>query len=237
MESYSKNIIDLRGRFFFVISIIICTFFVNNDMLLIISSVVVVLYLLFSGFPMEALQLAICYPIILVLSWTAMQFNFADGFVVILSLMKKMIVPVMAAIPVSKAPTGLLISTLKAAHVPYSLIMSIAVMFRFMPTIHNEYRAIRNAQKFRGIGDSFWTFIKNPIMNIEYIMVPLLIRTARISDELSASAMARGAGDSKTSTTYIEVHFRRKDGFFVIFSTVFTILLLMAERIDWQVLL
>ena len=62
-------------------------------------------------------------------------------------------------------------------------------MFRFFPTIKEEYSAIRDAMRLRNVGS--W---RNPTEMLEYRMVPLLTGLLSIGNELSASALTRGSG-------------------------------------------
>lgn len=59
-------------------------------------------------------------------------------------------------------------------------------MFRFIPTIREEYKAIRGAMRLR---DLSW---RNPMEMLEYRMVPLLTGLVTIGNELSTSALTRG---------------------------------------------
>ena len=100
-----------------------------------------------------------------------------------------------------------------------------AVTCRFIPTIFIEYQLIKEAMKLRGIKTGFIPLIKHPIKQIEYILIPLLIRASDLSDELAASAMTRGI-DSPNRTSYSLTKFHRTDYLFLfwcIFITTFCI--------------
>ena len=105
---------------------------------------------------------------------------------------RRLMLPVMAAAPVINAPTGCLIAALNKMKIPRAATLSLTVMFRFMPTLSAEYRNIRESQKIRGIGASFFTVLRHPIQTAECILVPMLIRTSKTADELSASVQVRG---------------------------------------------
>ena len=123
----------------------------------------------------------------------------------LLVYLRRLIIAVTAAYPVAKAPTGKLIASLDRLKAPRTLTISLAVLFRFLPTIGMEYSEIRRAQKYREIGTSF----KNTVLKInqlfEYTLVPLLIRTTKIADELTASAEVRGMKLKGDYTPYYEV--------------------------------
>jgi energy-coupling factor transport system permease protein len=123
---------------------------------------------------------------------------------------RRLIIAVIMAYPVAKAPTGKLIASLDRLKIPRTMTISLAVLFRFMPTVSMEYTSIRRAQKYREIGTS----VKN-ITGIsklfEYTIVPLLIRTTKIADELTASAEVRGMKLDGDYNPYYEVKMRMSD--------------------------
>ena len=81
-------------------------------------------------------------------------------------------------------------------HVPYFITIPFSVMFRYFPTLGEEYRSIHDAMKMREIGQS----VKNPFTYIEYVLVPIMMSTVRIADELSAASLTKGlcAGGKRT---------------------------------------
>ena len=112
------------------------------------------------------------------------------------------------AYPVANAPTGKLIASLDRLKIPRAATISLAVLFRFMPTVTMEYAAIRQAQRYREIGTSVKdVFLKLPQL-FEYTIVPLLIRTTKIADELTASAEVRGMKLDGEYNPYYEVKMR-----------------------------
>ncbi len=90
---------------------------------------------------------------------------------------------------------------------PPALIISFAVMMRFFPTVKEENAAIGDAMKMRGIrlGGA------NAMAMLEYRVVPLLISTVKIGEELSAAALTRGLGSPVKRTNVCEIGFRLRD--------------------------
>lgn len=82
-----------------------------------------------------------------------------------------------------------LLAGLRAMRLPELVIIPIAVMFRFFPTVITEGRAITEALRLRH--GSSWG---NPLRTIERILVPLVVSVLRIGEELTASALTRGLG-------------------------------------------
>lgn len=76
---------------------------------------------------------------------------------------------------------------------------------------------------FRGIGISVRSVLTKPMMTLEYTMVPLLMSTATIADELAAASLSRGL-DADTKRTSIEdVRLRLQDYLLILFSIVIAV--------------
>lgn len=124
---------------------------------------------------------------------------------------RRIMLPVMAARVVAAAPSGQLIATLDRMKIPKAVTLSLAILFRFLPTIREEYSHIRDGQKFRGIATSFMEGICHPFSTLEYTLIPLLIRTSKIADELSASASVRGVKLKGQSSSWHDIQLGRWD--------------------------
>ncbi len=77
---------------------------------------------------------------------------------------------------------------------PKGLTIAIAVAFRFVPTVRHEFRYIKNTMKLRGIALNWRRILRHPLQTMEYSLVPLLMRSMKIGDDLAASALTRGLG-------------------------------------------
>lgn len=98
------------------------------------------------------------------------------------------------------------IGAMQKMRLPQTVIIPFAIIFRFFPTIADEYSSIQDAMKMRNI--SFRTGIGR---GIEYRMVPLLVSVTKIGDELSAAAMTRGLTTDSKRTSYCSVGFHASD--------------------------
>lgn len=92
-------------------------------------------------------------------------------------------------------------------HVTEKIIIPLSVIFRFFPTIKEEYQAIRDAMKMRNIRFGG----KNPFLMIEYRLIPLMVSVIKIGDELSAAALTRGLGAPIRRTNVCEIGFHVQD--------------------------
>lgn len=94
-------------------------------------------------------------------------------------------------------------AAMERMHVSTVIVIPMSVMFRFIPTVLEEFSAINTAMKMRDIrlgGEKAEKII-------EYRFVPLLTCCAKIGNELSAAALARGLGGAKrTSICTIGFH-------------------------------
>ena len=135
----------------------------------------------------------------------------------------------MAAAPVIQAPTGCLIAALNKMKIPRAATLSLTVMFRFMPTLSEEYRHIRESQKIRGIGASLTGVLRHPLKTAECILVPMLIRTSKTADELSASVQVRGMKLGGAYSSYRKADIDARDTVLMIFGTIAVLLIFLAD--------
>lgn len=117
------------------------------------------------------------------------------------------------------------IVAMRTWHMPEGLLIAIAVMMRFLPTIKEHYRMIYDSLKIRGIFTSRWMIIRHPLMFFEYILVPLLMNATRIAQDLTIASMTKGVASQKRKTSYMTYRFGLVDyvayGFMVIFVLAF----------------
>lgn len=83
---------------------------------------------------------------------------------------------------------------------PQTAIIPLSVVFRYFPTIKEEWASIRAAMKMRGIH-----------VSLEHIMVPLLMSAVNVSEELSAAALCRGLDNPGRHTSLVQVKFSHYD--------------------------
>jgi energy-coupling factor transport system permease protein len=83
----------------------------------------------------------------------------------------------------------------------------LSVIFRFFPTVGEEYAAISDAMRMRGISLAGG----NPAAMLEYRLVPMMICCVKIGDELSAAALTRGLGAPVRRTNLGKIGFHLQD--------------------------
>ena len=94
------------------------------------------------------------------------------------------------------------IGSMERMHLTEKIVIPLSVIFRFFPTISEEYQAISDAIRFGG---------KNPFLMVEYCLVPLMVSVVKIGDELSAAALTRGLGAPVKRTNVCQIGFHVQD--------------------------
>ena len=92
-------------------------------------------------------------------------------------------------------------------HVPEVITIPLSVMFRFFPTVFDEAASITDAMRMRDIRIGG----RNAGKMLEYRLVPLLVCTVKIGEELSAAALTRGLGGNVRRTNICRIGFRLQD--------------------------
>ncbi len=103
------------------------------------------------------------------------------------------------------------IAALQKLRVPFALIVPLTVLFRFFPTVVQDYKNIRKALRFRGIALNRWDLLLHPLTAMEYIVVPILMSADTTATNLSAVALMRGLGNTKQHTSIYPLKFQRQD--------------------------
>ncbi len=92
-------------------------------------------------------------------------------------------------------------------HLSEKIIIPLSVMFRFFPTVVDEFHSINIAMKMRGIQFGGVGIAKM----IEYRLVPLMTCCVKIGEELSAAALTRGLGGEVKRTNICKIGFHIQD--------------------------
>lgn len=124
------------------------------------------------------------------------------------------------------------LSAFQAMHIPVKAVVPVAVFFRFLPTVTDEWNGIRKAMAFRGISLSPVQIITHPWRTIEYVLIPMLFSTMSVMEELAAATMARGMDIEVKRTSYEEVKLRLIDYLLIVlFISLFAFAAVIAQKI------
>ena len=99
------------------------------------------------------------------------------------------------------------VAAMERLHLPQQITIPMSVMFRFFPTIADEFSSINDAMRMRDIRFGG----KNVTKMIEYRLVPLLVCSAKIGEELNAAAITRGLGADRKRTNVCQIGFHAQD--------------------------
>ena len=117
-------------------------------------------------------------------------------------------------------------AAMERMHLPQKLTIPLSVMFRFFPTVTEEYGAIGDAMRMRGVRFGGG----KPMQMLEYRMVPLMVSCVKIGDELSAAALTRGLGAPVKRTNICKIGFGIPDGIAMLVCAL-SLVILLTEKL------
>ena len=207
-------ILDPRTKFFIMLTIVL---FVVGDVAIIPEYMVMaltllpILLLLFSG----NFKKAIMYIIIFALAELFLMYGIGHVYdtleviIVMICVMITRILPalIMGAYIFSTTTVSEFIASMDRMRITKKISIPLAIMFRFFPTVVEEFVAINNAMKMRDIRFGG----KNSAKIVEYRLVPLIICSVNIGNELSAASLTRGLSAYEDRTNICEIGFKLQD--------------------------
>lgn len=96
-------------------------------------------------------------------------------------------------------------------HVPEPVLLTTAVMLRFLPTIKESYQMIHESLILKGIYPSMWQWWLHPVQYTEYMIVPLLIHATNTAHDLTVATLTKSLHSSHHKTAYHAPRFRTVD--------------------------
>lgn len=112
------------------------------------------------------------------------------------------------------------VGTMKSVRLPRFLFLPLLVFCRFVPEFVDVIRQLRDAVRMRGFSVGFGSAILHPFQTIRLTVIPLIVRTLRMADNLSIAAEMKRVGYAKKPTQLRTLRFRGLD-FAVLAVTVF----------------
>lgn len=151
-------------------------------------------------------------------------------FVAFLGLIHKVYAcGMLAGLVISTTKVGEFLSAMTRLQVPKKLTIPIAVMLRYLPTIREDWRFIKDAMRLRDVSPTLWGFLKAPAMTVNCIYVPLLTAASKAADELSIASVTRGIENPNPRTCLVNIRMRTAD---ILTLTLFAAFL--AAEIVWK---
>ena len=130
---------------------------------------------------------------------------------------------VMGSYMLSSTTVSEFLASMHRMHMPQQITIPLSVMFRFFPTVTEEFSSINAAMKMREIRLGG----KNASGIVEYRLVPLMVCCVNIGSELSAAALTRGLGAKVKRTNICKIGFHFPDAvIFTGMAAVFTLWIL-----------
>lgn len=167
-----------------------------------------------------SISLLVIYLIICKISFEVSIMNsnmFKTSILAFLGLFHKVYAcGMLSGIIISTTKVSEFLSAMNKMHIPKKVTIPLAVMLRYIPTIQEDWKFIKDAMRMRGISPNIIGFIKNPVMTIECIYVPLMMAASKASDELSIAAITRGIENPKKRTCLIKINIGFLDIIFVL---------------------
>ena len=101
-------------------------------------------------------------------------------------------------------PMGEVMAAMQKLRVPGTLLVVLIVVYRYVPTLVGEIRVIRSGARLRHIRPAWRRWARHPIVQCEHLVVPVLMRTGRIADELAAVALCKGLDPGRRRSSMVE---------------------------------
>ncbi|MDA7028339.1 energy-coupling factor transporter transmembrane component T [Bacillus sp. CLL-7-23] len=111
----------------------------------------------------------------------------------------------------AKVPSGKLLASLQRMRIPDSLLLTLTVALRFFPVLKMEAKIINENAVVRRVSYKQLGNWLRVTRLFEYNIVPLLMRTIRLADDLSSSAATRGIDAPFKKTTIYIIRFSAID--------------------------
>lgn len=136
-----------------------------------------------------------------------------QNIVMLLCHMCRFILPLLTAfyLLTHTSKIGEYISAFTRMHLPNEVIIPLAVMLRFVPTVQEEWQTVNQALRLRGMALTWKNVLRRPLQLMEYMLVPFLLQCSVLVDEMSAAVMARGFDRSIPRSSYAEVRMKILD--------------------------
>lgn len=111
----------------------------------------------------------------------------------------------LAGIVLTTTKVNEFLSAMNRVRAPKKLVIPMAVMLRYIPTIQEDWRYITDAMRMRDVSPSLAGFLTHPGMTVECIYVPLLMAASKAADDLSVASVTRGIENPNPRTCLVQI--------------------------------
>ena len=137
----------------------------------------------------------------------------------------------LSSIILSTTKVNEFLTAMNKAHIPKKVLIPLAVMLRYIPTVREDWGYIKDAMRLRDVTPSLFGLLKNPAMTVECLYVPLLMTASNTAEELSCAAVTRGIENPKPRTCLLAIRFRGGDLVAIVLAVFILILGFIRERL------
>lgn len=167
-----------------------------------------------AGRPLMAMKFLVGYLAVLgfvaLVTWLCPEIS--GGIALVFQSLRAAFPPfLLAALLIATTKTGDLVAALYSFRMPRLLVIPLAVGIRFFPTLVEEFRYVVDAARLQGLSLSPAGVVRHPATVCESLIVPTVLRSAKIAEELAAAAVARGIEKPGVRTSFNELALSRAD--------------------------
>jgi energy-coupling factor transport system permease protein len=126
--------------------------------------------------------------------------------------------------------TSRFLRSLESMRMPPQWVIPLGVCLRFMPSVATECRQIHYAMRIRGVGPTPKRLLRRSFETLTYMLVPLLVRSLSVGDELARAAVARGIETPGAKSSLYSLGLRFTYGVMFIAWTLALVGLLVADH-------
>lgn len=118
----------------------------------------------------------------------------------------------LSGIMISTTKVSEFLSAMNRVNAPKSIVIPMAVMLRYLPTIREDWRFIKDAMRLRDVSPSLKGLFANLGIIVECLYVPFMMSASKAADELSIASVTRGIENPKPRTCLTQIGLRPVDG-------------------------
>lgn len=193
-------VLDTRMKLLLLVLINFLVFGMKNFMLGSICFAAICILCFLMGTKRNVLKYIIIYGVIAILQYLSQYIpQPIHSIITIFTLFVRVMLPVVlfASTFIATTKVSELIAAMYMLHIPRSVTITFAMVLRFFPTFREEMNQIFAAMKLRGIT------IKRPVVFLEAVFIPIIMRSASIAEKLAASAVTRGIDNPNKRSSFV----------------------------------
>lgn len=222
----SVKTFDFRSKLVvFALAFLLAAFLIH-DASVCLSMAFLMIYLFVQGFSKAGLSYFLIGTALALLRLLS-GFNNLSIIVpdVFLFAVLRILMVVMAVHSMVRTSPGEITAVLVGWRLPQTIALPITFMLRFTPTIKSEFWAVFDAMRLRQIMTP-----TRPFRALEYLLIPIIVRSSKVADELSASAELRGIAYPGPHTSLRIIRFTGRDWILIALALLLTVLCFLLDK-------